>query len=62
MENETRKIVIKGIDIPFMDLVILLVKLAFAAIPAMIIIFTLFAILSSLFGGVFNMFMYSGHI
>jgi len=58
MENETRKIVIKGIDIPFMDLVILLVKLAFAAIPAMIIIFTLFGILSSLFGGVFNMFMF----
>ena len=58
MENETRIIVIKGIDIPFMDLVILLVKLAFAAIPAMIIIFTLFGILSSLFGGVFNMFMF----
>jgi len=59
MENENKKIIIKGIDIPFMDLVILLVKLAFAAIPAMIIIFTLFGILSSLFGGVFNMFMFS---
>jgi len=58
MENENKKIVIKGIDIPFMDLVILLVKLAFAAIPAMIIIFTIFGILSSLFGGVFNMFMF----
>ena len=58
MENENKKIIIKGIDIPFMDLVILLVKLAFAAIPAMIIIFTLFGILSSLFGGVFNMFMF----
>lgn len=58
MENGNKKIIIKGIDIPFMDLVILLVKLAFAAIPAMIIIFTLFGILSSLFGGVFNMFMF----
>lgn len=58
MENENKKIIIKGIDIPFMDLVILLVKLAFAAIPAMIIIFVLFGILSSLFGGVFNMFMF----
>ncbi len=58
MENEEKRIVIRGIDIPFMDLVVLLVKLAFAAIPAIIIIFTLFGILSSLFGGVFNMFMF----
>lgn len=58
MENENKKIVIKGIDIPFIDLVILLVKLAFAAIPAMMIIFVLFGLLSSLFGGMFNMFMF----
>ncbi len=58
MENEEKRIVIKGIDIPFMDLVVLLVKLAFASIPAMIVIFTVFGILSALFGGVFNMFMF----
>jgi len=58
MENEEKKIVLKGIDIPFMDLVVLLVKLAFASIPAMIVIFTVFGILSALFGGVFNMFMF----
>jgi len=58
MENEEKRIVIKGIDIPFMDLVVLLVKLAFAAIPAMIVIFALFGLLSTLFGGVFNMFMF----
>lgn len=58
METDNKKIVIKGIDIPFMDLVVLLVKLAFAAIPAIIVIFTVFGILSALFGGVFNMFMF----
>jgi len=58
MENEEKRIVIRGIDIPFMDLVVLLVKLAFAAIPAMIVIFTVFGLLSTLFSGVFNMFMF----
>ena len=58
MENEEKRIIIRGIDIPFMDLVVLLVKLAFAAIPAMIIIFTALGLLSTLFGGVFNMFMF----
>ncbi len=58
MENNDKKIVIKGIDIPFMDLVVLLVKLAFASIPAMIVVFTVFGLLSTLFGGVFNMFMF----
>ncbi len=58
MESEEKRIIIRGIDIPFMDLVVLLVKLAFAAIPAMIIIFTVMGLLSTLFGGVFNMFMF----
>ena len=58
MQNDEKRIIIRGIDIPFMDLVVLLVKLAFAAIPAMIIIFTIFGLLSTLFGGVFNMFMF----
>jgi len=58
METHDTPLVIRGIDIPFVDLVILLVKLAFAAIPAMIIIFAVFSILSSLFGGVFDLFMF----
>jgi len=58
MENNDKRIVINGIDIPFMDLVIILVKLAFASIPAMIVVFTVFGFLSTLFGGVFNMFMF----
>jgi len=58
MENNNKKIIIGGIDIPFMDLVVLLVKLAFASIPAIFMIFGLFSVLSMLFGGVFNMFMF----
>jgi len=57
MEPRTN-IVLRGIDIPFIDLVILLVKLAFAAIPAMIIIFATSGLLTSLFGGVFHMFLF----
>ena len=58
MENEEKSIIIKGIDIPFMDLVVLLVKLALAAIPAMIVLFGVFGLLSPLFGGMFNMIMF----
>lgn len=58
MQDENKKIIIGGIDIPFIDLVVVLVKLAFASIPAIIIIFTVFGLLSTLFGGVFNMFMF----
>ncbi len=39
---EDKKIIIKGIDIPFLDLVIFLVKLALASIPAMFIIYFVF--------------------
>jgi len=58
MENSDKKIIINGIDIPFMDLVVLLVKLAFASIPAMVVVFVIFGLLSTLFGGVFDMFMF----
>ena len=58
IENDEKGIILKGIDIPFIDLVILLVKLAFAAIPAMLIVFTFFGLFSALFGHVFNMFMF----
>jgi len=50
---EEKNIVIKGIDIPFIDLVVLLVKLALASIPAMMIIYFVFATLSMLFGSLF---------
>ena len=34
--EDKKDIIIKGVDIPFIDLVVLLVKLAFASIPAML--------------------------
>jgi hypothetical protein len=56
--EEFKKVIIKGVDIPFMDLVILLIKLALASIPAMVVIYFVFAFLTMLFGGVFNLFMF----
>jgi len=55
--EEFKKVIIKGVDIPFMDLVMLLVKLALAAIPAMFIIYVVFALFSIVFGGFINLFM-----
>ncbi len=52
--DELKKVIIKGIDIPFFDLVVLLVKIALASIPAMIIIYFVFALLSVIFNGIFN--------
>jgi len=43
--------IISGIDIPFSDLVMLLVKLAFAAIPAAIIIGLIWSIIAAFAGG-----------
>jgi hypothetical protein len=60
MEINSRKIIISGIDIPFTDLVFLLVKIALASIPAMIIIYFVFALFTMFFGGVFNIFMFRG--
>jgi hypothetical protein len=57
MNEATNNVIIRGVDIPFMDLVVLLVKLAFAAIPAMVVIYFVFALMSMLFGGFFQMFM-----
>jgi len=57
--NEEKEVIIKGIDIPFMDLVILLVKLTFAAIPAMFVIYFVFAFMTMIFGGFFHVFMFT---
>lgn len=56
--DDEKKVIIKGIDIPFMDLVVLLIKLALASIPAVIVIFGFMSLMSMLFGGVFNFFMF----
>ena len=56
--DEEKKVIISGIDIPFMDLVVLLIKLALASIPAIIVIFGFISLMSTIFGGIFNMFMF----
>ncbi len=53
--EEKKEVIIKGVDIPFIDLVILLVKLALAAIPAMFIIYFVFMLFAMLFNGIFFM-------
>ena len=58
--EDFKKVIIKGVDIPFIDLVVLLVKLAFASIPAMLVIYFVFAIFTMIFGGMFNIFMFRG--
>ena len=47
-----KKVIIKGIDIPFWDLVTLLVKIAFAAIPAAIIVAIIWGIIISFLGNI----------
>ncbi|MBD3789111.1 MAG: hypothetical protein IE885_01875 [Campylobacterales bacterium] len=60
MNDDIKKVIIRGIDIPFIDLVVLLVKLALASIPALIIIYFVFAFFGTVFGGIFHMFMFRG--
>jgi hypothetical protein len=45
------KVVITGLEIPFGDLVILIIKVTLASIPAYLILLTVFGILIVLFGG-----------
>jgi len=58
--EDFKKVIIKGVDIPFIDLVVLLVKLALAAIPALFVIYFVFALFTMIFGGMFNIFMFRG--
>lgn len=54
---DDKKVKITGLEIPFIDLVILMVKLAFASIPAIIVIYFIFALLGVFFNGIFGMFL-----
>lgn len=47
---ENKEVIIKGLDIPFLDLVVFLVKLALASIPAIIILSVVMWAISALFG------------
>jgi uncharacterized membrane protein YjjB (DUF3815 family) len=58
MANNVQEIVVTDIRIPFISMVVLLVKWALAAIPAMIILLIIGVvfsmILSALFGGMYG--------
>ena len=54
MSNGRQEVVVTDIKIPFLSMVVLLVKWALAAIPALIILFFIFVILGAVFGGVFH--------
>jgi hypothetical protein len=52
--NETRGVVVVDVKIPFWSMVVLLVKWAIAAIPAMIILLILATATTMVLGGVFH--------
>ncbi len=55
MEECENKIIIKGLDIPFWDMVVFLVKFAFASIPALFIISFVFWLVFDVIGWIFSM-------
>lgn len=58
MNEDSRQVVVTDIKIPFLSMVVLLVKWALAAIPAVLILTALAALasaaLGALFGGAFD--------
>ena len=60
MANNVQEIVVTDAKIPFMSMVVLLVKWALAAIPAMIILIVIGMVLSMIFGALFGG-MYGWH-
>ena len=60
MANNVQEIVVTDVKIPFMSMVVLLVKWALAAIPAMIILIVIGMVLSMIFGALFGG-MYGWH-
>ena len=54
MTEERKEVVVVDVKIPFWSMVVLLVKWALAAIPAILILFSIAALLAAIFGGTFN--------
>jgi len=50
MSNEKQEVVVTDIEIPFMSMVVLMVKLAIASIPALFILTMLGGLFSLVFG------------
>jgi len=54
MDNRKQEVTVVDIKLPFMSMVIFMVKFAIASIPAMIILGAIFSIFGLLFGGMFH--------
>jgi uncharacterized membrane protein YdjX (TVP38/TMEM64 family) len=60
MANNAQEIVVTDVKIPFVSMVVLLVKWALAAIPAIIILISISVAISMIFGALFGG-MYDWH-
>jgi len=60
MANNVQEIVVTDVKIPFVSMVVLLVKWALAAIPAIIILISISVAISMIFGALFGG-MYGWH-
>ncbi len=52
--NDRQEVTVVDIKMPFMSMVIFMVKFAIASIPAFFILSLLFMLLGSIFGGIFG--------
>ncbi len=53
-ENNKQEVTVVDIKMPFMSMVVFMVKFAIASIPAFIILSVIFGVLMALFGGMFH--------
>jgi hypothetical protein len=60
MANQVQEIVVTDVRIPFVSMVVLLVKWALAAIPAIIVLISISVAISMVFGALFGG-MYDWH-
>ena len=51
MSNDPQEIIVTDIKMPFLSMVVFMVKWALASIPALIILFFILVILAGIFGG-----------
>jgi len=58
MEEKEVKVTLKDIDIPFWNLVLFLIKLAFASIPALFVVSFVMSLFFMLSGGLFQFMMF----
>ncbi|MGY6277776.1 hypothetical protein [Methylomonas sp. MgM2] len=50
-DEEAQKVIVVDLQMPFLSIVVLMVKWALASIPAIIILATIFSLVSGLMGG-----------